>query len=134
MMERFGGLPASLQEKAEALRTQGKTAMFAAIDGRAAAVIVVADPIKETAPEAVKALQAQGVRIVMLSGDSRKTAEAVGRRLGIDEVIGEVLPEQKVEKIKTSSRKATSTDKTIYPPQAALRRTNWPFSLSPVLV
>ena len=99
-MEGFGGVSQSLADKADALRAQGKTAMFAAIDGRAAAVIAVADPIKDTTPEAVKALQSQRVRIVMLSGDSRKTAEAVGRQLGIDEVIGEVLPEQKVDKIK----------------------------------
>ena len=99
-MEGFGSVPQALAEKADALRMQGQSAMFAAIDARVAAVIAVADPIKETTPEAVKALQSQGVRIVMLSGDSRKTAEAVGRQLGIDEVIGEVLPEQKVDKIK----------------------------------
>ena len=99
-MERFGVMPQGLADKADTLRTQGKTAMFAAIDGRVAAVIGVADPIKETTPEAVQALKAQGVTIVMLSGDARATAEAVGRQLGIDEVIGEVLPEQKVEKIK----------------------------------
>jgi Cu+-exporting ATPase len=75
--------------------------MYAAIDGRVAAVIAVADPIKDSTPEAIKALQAQGVRIVMLSGDSRKTAEAVGRQLGIEEVIAEVLPEQKVETVKS---------------------------------
>jgi Cu+-exporting ATPase len=100
LMDGFGGVPQALADKADALRVQGKTAMYAAIDGRAAAVIAVADPIKETTFEAVKALQSQGVRLVMLSGDSRKTAEAVGRQLGIEEVIGEVLPEQKVEKIK----------------------------------
>jgi len=99
-MESLGSLPPALADKADALRAQGKTAMFAAIDGRVAAVIAVADPIKETTPEAVKALQARGVSIVMLSGDSRRTAEAVGRQLGIDEVMAEVLPEQKVEKIK----------------------------------
>ena len=99
-MESFGSVPQALAEKADALRGQGKTAMFAAIDGRVAAVIAVADPIKETTLEAVKALQAQRVSVVMLSGDSRKTAEAVGRQLGIDEVIAEVLPEQKVDKIK----------------------------------
>jgi Cu+-exporting ATPase len=100
LMEATGGLPQSLADKAESLRAQGKTAMYAAIDGQVAVVIAVADPIKETTPEAVKTLQAEAVRVVMLSGDSRKTAEAVGRRLGIDEVIAEVLPEQKVEKIK----------------------------------
>ena len=99
-MEGFGGVSPALAEKADALRGQGKTAMFAAIDGRVAAVIAVADPIKETTLEAVKALQAQRVSVVMLSGDSRKTAEAVGRQLGIEEVFAEVLPEQKVDKIK----------------------------------
>jgi len=101
LMDRFGGVPKELADKAEALRGQGKTAMFAAIDEKVAAVLAVADPIKETTPEAVKALQASGVRVVMLSGDSRATAEAVGRQLGIDEVIAEVLPEQKVDKIKS---------------------------------
>jgi Cu+-exporting ATPase len=99
-MESLGTLPQGLADRADALRAQGKTAMYAAIDGRVAAVIAVADPIKETTPEAVKSLRSQGISIVMLSGDSRKTAEAVGRQLGIDEVIGEVLPEQKVEKVK----------------------------------
>ena len=99
-MESLDSVPQALADKADALRSQGKTAMFAAIDGRVAAVIAVADPIKETTPEAVKSLQSLGVRIVMLSGDSRTTAEAVGRQLGIGEVIGEVLPEQKVEKVK----------------------------------
>jgi P-type Cu+ transporter len=90
-MEKFGGVPAALAGKS----------IFAAIDGRAAAGLNVADPIKETTPEAVKALHAEGIRIVMLSGDSRRNAEAVAKQLGIDEVIAEVLPEQKVEKIKS---------------------------------
>jgi len=100
-MEARGGVPQALADKAEALRAQGKTALYAAIDGRVAAVIAVADPIKETTPEAIKALAAAGVHVVMLSGDSRKTAEAVGRQLGIKEVIAEVLPEQKVDTIKS---------------------------------
>jgi Cu+-exporting ATPase len=99
-MEARGAVPQALLDKAEALRAQGKTALYAAIDGRVAAVIAVADPIKETTPEAIRTLAAEGVRVVMLSGDSRKTAEAVGRQLGIGEVIAEVLPEQKVETIK----------------------------------
>jgi len=101
--ERFmqsSGLSRSFIEKAEALRADGKTALFAAIEGKVAAVVAVADPIKETTAEAVRALKEEGVRIVMLSGDSRRTAEAVGRKLGIDEVVAEVLPEQKVEKVK----------------------------------
>jgi len=96
----MGKLSPAFAEKAEALRAQGKTAMFAAIDGPVRALIAVADPIKETTPAAVQALNAEGVRIVMLSGDARATAEAVGRELGIEQVIGEVLPEQKVAKVK----------------------------------
>jgi P-type Cu+ transporter len=86
--------------KAEALRAQGKSALFAAIDGKVAAILAVADPIKETTPEAVRLLKAEGVRIVMLSGDSQRTAEAVARQLGIDEVFGEVLPEDKLKKVR----------------------------------
>ncbi len=99
-MDRFGGAPQALADKAEALRAQGKSALYAAIDGRVAAVIAVADPIKQTTPEAGKALQAQGVSVVMISGDSRKTAEAVASQLGITEVVAEVLPEEKAAKVK----------------------------------
>ncbi|HEX2566871.1 MAG TPA: heavy metal translocating P-type ATPase [Burkholderiales bacterium] len=86
--------------QADALRAQGKTALFAAIDGKLAALVAVADPVKETTAEAVRLLKESGVRIVMLSGDSRATAQAVARSLGIDEVVGEVLPDQKAEKVK----------------------------------
>jgi Cu+-exporting ATPase len=98
------GVPPVLAEKAEVLREQGKGALYAAIDGRVAAVIAVADPIKETTAEAVRALKQAGIRVVMLSGDARKTAEAVGRQLGIDEVVAEVLPEQKVDRVKALQR------------------------------
>jgi len=74
--------------------------IYAAVDGEVVAGFTVADPIKETSPEAVAALQAQGVRIVLLSGDVQKTAQAVGRELGIDEAIGGMLPEQKAEHVK----------------------------------
>ncbi|HEX6156817.1 MAG TPA: heavy metal translocating P-type ATPase [Burkholderiales bacterium] len=94
------GIPRSLLERAEALRAQGKSVIFAAVDGKAVAVIAVADPIKQTTPEAVEALKALGVRLVMLSGDAQQTAAAVGARLGIDEVVGGVLPEQKAERVK----------------------------------
>ena len=100
-METFAAVPQTLTNKADALRSQGKTAMYAAIDGRVAAVIAVADPIKETTHDAIKALQSENVHVVMLSGDSRKTAEAVGKQLGIEEIIAEVLPEQKVDTIKS---------------------------------
>jgi Cu+-exporting ATPase len=89
-----------LSERAEALRNQGKTALYAALDGKVAAVIAVADPIKETTPEAVKTLQELDITLVMMSGDSRNTAQAVAAQLGIKEVIAEVLPEQKAEHIK----------------------------------
>ena len=105
LMESQGGVPASLADKADALRAQGKTALYAAIGGRTVAVVAVADPIKETTPEAIRTLQSEGVRVVMLSGDSRKTAEAVGRQLGIDEVIAEVLPEQKVDVIESLQKR-----------------------------
>jgi Cu+-exporting ATPase len=99
-MDPLGGLPPAFCERADALRAQGKGVMFAEIDGRVCALIAVADPVKETTAEAVRQLKEQGIRLVMLSGDARKTAEAVARQLGIDEVVAEVLPEQKVEKIK----------------------------------
>jgi P-type Cu+ transporter len=99
-IETLGEIPPGLADRAEALRAQGKTAMYAAIDGRVAALIAVADPIKDSSAEAIKTLQALGVAVVMLSGDSRKTAQAVAAQLGIQEVIAEVLPEQKAEHIK----------------------------------
>jgi Cu+-exporting ATPase len=88
-----------LQDIADTERSQGHGVMFAAIGGKLAGLLVVADPIKESAAEAIANLHREDVRIVMLTGDSRRTAEAVARRLGIDEVIAEVLPEQKQAKI-----------------------------------
>ncbi|HEV3168063.1 MAG TPA: heavy metal translocating P-type ATPase [Isosphaeraceae bacterium] len=90
----------SLPDRAEELRKDGQTVVYVAIDGRAAGLVGVADPIKESAAEAIKDLHSDGVRIVMLTGDSRTTAEAVARKLGLDEVVAEVLPEQKGEVIK----------------------------------
>jgi Cu+-exporting ATPase len=92
--------PAELDRKAEELRLDGQTVMFVAIDGKAVGLLGVADPIKETTAEAIKQLHEQGIRIVMLTGDSRTTANAVGSKLGIDEVVAEVLPNQKAEIIK----------------------------------
>jgi Cu+-exporting ATPase len=87
-------------ERADAMRKEGETFMFVAVDGRLAGLIGVADPIKESTPEAIQALHKEGMRIVMLTGDNRTTAEAVARRLGIDEVVADVLPEQKGEVVK----------------------------------
>ncbi len=89
----------ALAGRAEALRGEGKTAMFLAVDGRAAGLVAVADPVKETTPDAIRALHEAGLRIVMLTGDSATTARAVADRLGIDEVIAEVQPDQKAQKI-----------------------------------
>jgi Cu+-exporting ATPase len=84
-----------LAARAEELRSEGQSVFFVAVDGRAAGLLGVADPIKASTPEAIEALHAEGLRIVMLTGDGRTTALSVAKRLGIDEVIAEVLPDQK---------------------------------------
>ena len=89
-----------LAEKAEALRGEGQTVMFVAVEGQVAGLLGVADPIKATTPEAIRQLHAEGLRIVMLTGDNRTTAEAVAKRLDIDELVAELHPEQKVAEIK----------------------------------
>ena len=97
----------ALEPKAEALRHDGATAIFVAIDGKAAGVIGIADPIKATTPAAILALKAAGLRLVMMTGDNRTTAEAVARRLGIDEVQAEVLPQEKasvVQQLRSQGR------------------------------
>ena len=91
---------ADLAAGAEELRRDGQTVMIAAVDGTPAGLIAVADPIKDSTLEAVRALQADGVRIVMLTGDSATTAAAVARKLGINEVRAEVLPDQKADEVK----------------------------------
>jgi Cu+-exporting ATPase len=91
---------AALDAKAEGPRRDGQTVMFVAVEGRAAGLLGVADPIKASTPEAIRELHREGIRIVMLTGDSRTTAEAVAKKLGLDEVIAEVLPEQKGETVK----------------------------------
>ncbi len=92
--------PGGLTAKAEDLRRDGQTVMFVAIDGKAAGLLGVADPIKETTLEAVKHLHGDGVRIVMLTGDNKTTAETVAKKLNIDDVVAEVLPDQKAEVVK----------------------------------
>ncbi|MGI9071852.1 MAG: heavy metal translocating P-type ATPase [Bryobacteraceae bacterium] len=89
-----------LSAKAEALRAQGQTVMFVGVDGKPAGLVGVADPIKSTTPEAIALLHRERVRITMLTGDGRTTALAVAKRLGIDDVEAEVLPEQKADAIK----------------------------------
>lgn len=92
--------PGDLVSKAEAFRSDGQTVMFVVVDDLAAGLICVADPIKESTPEAIRQLHKEGLRIVMVTGDSRTTAEAVARKLGLDEVVAEVLPHQKVDVVK----------------------------------
>ncbi len=87
---------ASARDAAESLRAQAMTAIFVAVDGHVAGVLGVEDPVKSTTPEALAALKADGVRVVMVTGDQRSTAQAVARRLGIEEVHAEVLPDQKI--------------------------------------
>jgi Cu+-exporting ATPase len=93
-----------LRERADDLRQDGQTVMFVAIDGKAAGLLGVADPIKESTPEAVRLLHEDGIEMIMLTGDSQTTAEAVARKLGIDRVKAEVLPDQKGQAIQELQR------------------------------
>jgi Cu+-exporting ATPase len=97
----------ALEAKADELRNDGATAIYAAIDGNLAGIFAISDPIKETTPAALKALREDGVRIVMLTGDNKTTANAVAKRLGIDEVAADILPDQKsaiIAKLKKEGR------------------------------
>jgi Cu+-exporting ATPase len=87
-------------KRAESLRTEGQTVVLVALDGKLAGLLGVADPIKPSAPDALRALRAEGLHVVMLTGDSRTTAQAVARKLGIDDIEAEVLPAQKAEVVK----------------------------------
>jgi Cu+-exporting ATPase len=93
--EDVGIQPGTLRERADALRREGQTVMFVAVDGKPAGLIGVADPIKSTTAEAIQALHREGVKVVMLTGDNRTTAEAVARAVGIDRVAADVLPDQR---------------------------------------
>jgi Cu+-exporting ATPase len=108
LMKEVGATLDELHGEAETLRASGRTVMFIAIDGRLAGAMAVGDPIKETTPQALRDLRADGLRIVMLTGDARGTAEAVARNLGIDEVIADVQPADKariVAKLQAEGRR-----------------------------
>ncbi len=94
-LETLGVDPGPLRDRADQLRREGQTVMFVVIDGRPAGLVGVSDPVKTTTVEAIKALHAEGIRVVMLTGDNRTTAEAVARSVGIDQVEADVLPDQK---------------------------------------
>jgi Cu+-exporting ATPase len=99
-VEALGLDPGVLRDRAEALRRDGQTVMFVAVDGRPAGLVGVADPIKATTTEAIQALHREGVKVVMLTGDNRTTAEAVARSVGIDAIEADVLPDQKAAVVK----------------------------------
>jgi Cu+-exporting ATPase len=94
LMSESGIEATTLEAKADQLRSQGAGVMFAAIDGKLAGLLVVADPVKDSAADAVAELQRDGIRVVMLTGDNRRTAQAIARRVGIDEIMAEVLPDK----------------------------------------
>jgi len=100
LLESLGVDVGELRPRAEELRREGRTVMYVAVDGKPAGLLGVADPVKATTAEALATLHREGVRVVMLTGDSRTTAEAVARTLGIDEVVAEVLPEGKGDVVK----------------------------------
>jgi len=99
-MTKLGLSVSDFADIAARLGAEGKSPLYAAIDGRLAAIIAVADPIKPSTPEAIAALHALGLKVAMVSGDNRRTAEAIAKRIGIDEVVAEVLPDGKVEVVK----------------------------------
>lgn len=100
LMARLGHDVSTFAAEAARLGDEGKSPLYAAVDGRLAAIIAVADPIKASTPEAIRALHDLGLKVAMITGDNRRTAEAIAKRLGIDEVVAEVMPEGKVEAIK----------------------------------
>jgi Cu+-exporting ATPase len=100
LLEELGVNAGELEERAEALRAEGATVLFAAIDGKPAGLLAIADPIKASTPEAVRELRREGLRLVIVTGDSRTTAQAIAGKLGIDEVIAEVRPDQKLVAIR----------------------------------
>ena len=100
LLEALGVSPEGLTERAEAMRQEGQSAVFLVVDDRPAGLVAVADPVKASTPEALRSLHEEGIRVVMVTGDSRTTAAAVARKLGIDQVEAEVLPDQKAAIVK----------------------------------
>ena len=100
LLEEFKIDVSSLAQQAQSMRAEGQTVMFVGIAGKIGGLLAVADPIKKTTPEAIQQLHAEGMKIVMLTGDNKVTAEAVAKKLKLDEVVAEVLPDQKAEVVK----------------------------------
>jgi len=99
MLKRLSVDLGDLEAKSETLANDGKTPMFAAVDGKAAGIIAVADTVKEDSKEAIAALHQMGIEVVMITGDNRRTAEAIARQVGLDRVLAEVLPEDKAHNV-----------------------------------
>src|SRR5690606_13946235 len=100
LMEQYGIDVSAVMPQMESLESVGKTAMLAAINGEYAGLVAVADTIKETSEEAIKRLQKMGIRVIMMTGDNERTAQAIGKQVGVDAVIAEVLPEGKADEVK----------------------------------
>jgi P-type Cu+ transporter len=100
LLDELGVNPDGLAQKAETMRIDGQTVMFVVVENKVAGLLGVADPIKQTTPEAIRQLHQEGIRIVMLTGDSQTTAQAVANKLQIDEVVAEVLPQDKASVVK----------------------------------
>jgi len=101
MMQREQVLPGNLEAEAARLADDGKTPMFVAVDGEGAGCVAVADTVKEDSAEAIAAFKRMGIEVVMITGDNRRTAEAIARRVGVDRVLAEVLPEDKVRAVQS---------------------------------
>jgi Cu+-exporting ATPase len=110
LLEGMEASAGALAERADELRREGQTVMFVVVDGKVGAILGVADPIKESTLDAIVALHAEGLRVVMLTGDNRKTADAVAAKLSIDEVIAEVLPDEKAEAVKRIQKSGSVVD------------------------
>ena len=103
------GIEITLQEDSDRLAEEGKTPMYIAIDGILAGIFAVADVVKESSQHAINALHKMGLEVVMITGDNRRTAEAIARQVGIDRVLAEVLPQDKADQVKTSAGRQKST-------------------------
>jgi P-type Cu+ transporter len=127
LMADLGMTLGTLEAQADTLREEGATALYLALDGKPGGIIAVADPVKPTTSEALEALRADGIRVVMLTGDNRRTAEAVAKKLGIEDVVADVLPEDKhdvVKKLRAEGRVSP------WPVTASMMPPLWPRPMS----
>jgi P-type Cu+ transporter len=126
-MEQLGVDVAPMAAQAEALRAEGASVMHLAVDGKLAGILAVSDPVKATTAEALATLRKAGIRVVMATGDGLTTARAVGQRLGIDEVHGEVKPADKLKLVEKLQPRAASSP---WPATASTTPRRWPAPMS----